>query len=242
MTRRSWVALTIVVLVAVGMWIVLRPATPSAAALQALQSDETVDVDDDRWLVFQPAGVDSQAGLVFYPGGLVPAEAYAPLARRVAEAGYLVVIPHMPLNLAVLDSSVANDVVREYDTIDNWAVGGHSLGGAMAASYASDANDVAGLVMVGAYPADSLDLRTAAIEVLVIYGTEDGLSSPDEMIASAAQYPPDAVFVVIEGGNHAQFGSYGDQRGDNPATLSSPNQLNQTAAAIVSFLEQLDDS
>ena len=44
--------------------------------------------------------------------------------------------------------------------------------------------------------------------------------------------------VEIEGGNHAQFGNYGPQKGDLPATISAEEQQARTVAAIEEFLEE----
>ena len=38
-------------------------------------------------------------------------------------------------------------------------------------------------------------------------------------------------------GNHAQFGSYGEQSGDGTATMSGSEQLKQTVDAIVNFVQ-----
>lgn len=233
--------LTIAVLAIVGLWIWLNPAAPSAVAEQALRTDERVFVTDNGWLTFEPADGTPEIGLVFYPGGLVPAEAYAPLARAVADEGFLVAVPHMPLNLAVFAPSAADEILAEHSEIDIWAVGGHSLGGAMAASYVFESSRVNSLVMVAAYPSQSVDLSTLDVEVLVIYATRDGLFTAEEVVASLESYPADADVVVIEGGNHAQFGSYGSQRGDRAASIPSSDQLSQTARAMVTFLADLQD-
>lgn len=241
MKRRTWVLAVLALVIGVGLLIVLSPATPTDMAEAALASDDSVVVSDDDWLLFEPVGATT-TGLVFYPGGLVPPAAYAPLARAIAEEGYVVVVPRMPLNLAVFAPSRAGDVLSEMDGIERWAVGGHSLGGAMAAQYVSETTGPAGLIMVAAYPSSRIDLTDRDVDVLVIYGSQDGLFTVDEVVASVAQYPDDAVFVEIVGGNHAQFGSYGEQRGDNPASIPSTAQLSQTADAMVTFLNALDDS
>jgi pimeloyl-ACP methyl ester carboxylesterase len=177
-------------------------------------------------------------GLVIYPGGRVDPRSYAPLARTIAEAGYLVVIPPMPLDLAVLAPDRASDVMAAYPEIEQWVLGGHSLGGAMAAKYAHDNPSlVSGLVLWAAYPADSDSLKGLAIPVLSIYGTEDmGL---DGIEAGRDLLPDETQWVVMEGGNHAQFGWYGDQRGDGEATISRIEQQERIADETLAFLEGL---
>jgi pimeloyl-ACP methyl ester carboxylesterase len=105
-------------------------------ALAALESDAGVLVETAPWLVFRPANQDPSIGLILYPGGRVDPRAYAPTARALAEEGYLVVIVPMPLNLAVLAPGRAAEVMAAFPGIKSWAIGGHSLGGAMAANFA----------------------------------------------------------------------------------------------------------
>lgn len=49
--------------------------------------------------------------------------------------GLLCVLPKMPFNLAILDSDATEGIAEQYPYIENWYIGGHSLGGAMAATY-----------------------------------------------------------------------------------------------------------
>ena len=127
---------------------ITNPLMPSAQA--ALQSDSSVFVEGvGNWLVFTPAQSTPQTGLVFYPGGRVDYRAYAPYARAVAVQGFMVVIVKMPLNLAVLRPAAADALISANPQVQSWAVGGHSLGGAMAANYAVDhLGQVRGLVLM----------------------------------------------------------------------------------------------
>ena len=129
------------------LWAQTTPA-PMAEPLAALESDAPVQVTTDRWLVFKPANEEPTAGLILYPGGRVDPRSYSPAARAVAGGGYLVVIAPMPLNLAVFASDAAGDVIAAYPDVSHWAIGGHSLGGAMAARFAySHPAEVQGLVL-----------------------------------------------------------------------------------------------
>ena len=218
------------------------PLSPTAEARAALTSDGSVTVTDDRWLTFAPASVTPTTGLILYPGGRVDPRAYAQLARALAARGTLVVIVPMPLNLAVLAPGRAAEVIEAYPEVGVWAVGGHSLGGAMAANFASrNAGTVDGLVLWAAYPASSDDLSAREdLAVLSIYATLDGLMTAVERIASEGRLPASTCWVAIEGGNHAQFGSYGAQRGDNPSTVSAGMQQTRIMEATASFLRGLD--
>jgi len=215
------------------------PAMPEALA--ALQSDDRVEVRvEGSWMTFVPRSGSPGAGFVFYPGGRVDARAYAPLAHEIAAQGFLVVIVRMPLNLAVFNPNAAEAVLATYPEVQGWVVGGHSLGGAMAASFArQNLSQVEGLILLASYPASSADLSATDLAVLSIYATQDGLASVDKIRAAQTLLPASTQWVAIEGGNHAQFGWYGEQPGDGVATLSRSEQHRQTLAAILKFLESV---
>jgi len=218
------------------------PYPPMPEALQALQSDADVVVQEEPWLVFQPSTPVSPTGLVLYPGGRVDPKAYAPLAHSIASQGYLTVIVPMPLNLAVLSPGKASHVMDSFPEIESWAIGGHSLGGAMAANFAiNHPNTVEGLLLLAAYPASSDDLSSSSLEVVSIYATLDGFASPAEIDASRSILPQDTLWVQIDGGNHSQFGWYGFQKGDNVATISREAQQNQVISSTMELLSSLQD-
>lgn len=181
-------------------------------------------------------------GLILYPGAGVEPAAYAPLADEIAEAGFFVTIQQAPLGLAILDSDMALVSIGAYPSIGTWAVGGHSLGGAMAARFAAESSQVDGLVLLAAYPEGGLDLGDSGLEVVSIYGDRDLLATPDDVLGAKPQLPDDTEFVLVEGGNHAQFGSYGGQPRDGEATISASDQRRNTSEAIEQFLSGLTAS
>lgn len=216
-------------------------SSPMPEALAALESDDLVTVETEPWLIFTPTANTPTTGFIFYPGGKVDHRSYAPQARAIAEAGYLVVIPEMPLNLAVFNANAAADIIAAFPDIENWAIGGHSLGGAMAAQFAyNNPEAVDGLVLWASFPAGSNDLSGLDIAVTSIYGSNDGVATPEQVLAGEPLLPPSTIWVEIEGGNHAQFGWYGPQEGDNPATISRKEQQAQTVAATVALLETIE--
>lgn len=243
--RRWWWVLPLVLMVGLagfGIW-AMTPHAPMAEASAALQSDDRVGVTTDPWLVFRPLGEGPAVGLIIYPGGRVDPRAYAPAARALAQEGYLIVIVPMPLNLAVVAPGRAADVIAAFPETDRWAVGGHSLGGAMAARFAfRNPAAVQGLVLWAAYPAAADDLSERALAVTSIYGTLDGLATEDEIAASSPLLPAGTRWVAIEGGNHAQFGWYGPQRGDGTATISREEQQAQIVDATRHILAALAES
>jgi hypothetical protein len=232
----------LIVLAAGGfvLWAMLIPE-PMPEALAALESDAEVVVDVGNPLLFRPVAEAQPCGLIFYPGGRVDVRAYAPALREIAAAGYLVAAPSMPLNLAVLAPNRASSIMAEQAGVERWVVGGHSLGGAMAATFVDrHPGAAAGLLLWAAYPAEGSGLAARDdLAVTSLYGTRDGLATVATVEASAARLPAATRFVAIEGGNHAQFGWYGDQRGDNPATIGRAEQQAQIVAESLRLLEQV---
>ena len=232
------VVLALMLAAGVFVWWALTPLGPDDEAVAALESDDTVEVTetDSSWL-FSPAGENPHLGLVLYPGGRVDPRSYAPLARELAERGYLVAITPMPLNLAVFDPDAAQAVIDEHPDIVTWTIGGHSLGGSMAARFANTNRDtIHGLALLAAYPTSSDDMSDAEFESVSIYGDRDGVLSADSFTETIPQMPAGTRFVEIEGGNHAQFGNYGPQPGDLEAAIPSEDQRWETVMAIGEML------
>jgi hypothetical protein len=250
MRRLNWkyilIGLLVIIILAAGGFVVWAstPLGPMDEARAALQSDSQVQVKSENgWEAFQPTGTQPTTGFIYYPGGRVAWESYAPYVHAIAAGGYLAVLIPMPLNLAVFGADRATDVIKAYPQIQQWAVGGHSLGGAMAARYANTHPDrVQGLVLYASYPDTSNDLSEQKIAVVSIFGTSDGVATPNKVEGAKALLPADALFVPIEGGDHSQFGWYGLQPGDNPATISRQEQQTQAVNATLDLLAKLGSS
>ncbi len=209
---------------------------PEAEA--AMRSDTSVQVSSDDWLSFSPVAESPSSGFIFYPGGRVQPEAYAPLARDLAEAGYLTVIAPMPLNLAILDVSAADRILAVHPEIQRWVIGGHSLGGTMAARYAhANPDTISGLALLAAYPEAHIDFSRRDLTVASIYAENDGLATVAEVEASFALLPDEALRVKIAGGNHAQFGWYGEQDGDKLALISRMQQHEQVLEVVLRLMD-----
>ena len=173
----------------------------------------------------------SDIALIFYPGGNVDPYAYEDLCNSLAENGIPVIVARMPMKLAIFGINRANGIIRDYPDVDHWYIGGHSLGGAMAAIWtAKHQDDVDGVIFLAAYSTKDLD-----VPVLSIYGTNDGVLNMKSYNKNLNRLS-DVDEYIIEGGNHCQFGSYGFQKGDNEATISHEEQIYKTVESIVSFM------
>ncbi|MBQ8563031.1 MAG: alpha/beta hydrolase [Firmicutes bacterium] len=214
-----------------------RVAATFAADHACMEGDETLvflPKDDEGNVKDCSGGAD--AGLIFYPGGKVEYTAYAPLMQQISEEGVLCILIKMPANLAVLDIRAAEGHREEFPEIEHWYVGGHSLGGSMAASYAAEhAHELEGLLLLAAY--STADLTASGLDVLTIYGSEDGVLNMSKYDEYRQNLPEETTTeLVIKGGNHAKFGDYGIQDGDGTGSISRLNQQRQTAEAFVEIL------
>lgn len=209
---------------------------PSQEAFGALRSDPAVTVSLDKFITFQPAKKKITTAFVFYPGARVDYRSYAVPLHKIAAEGYLVILLPVRLNLALLDVNAADRAIAAFPAIRHWAVGGHSLGGVAAATYAST-HDLDGLVLWASYPTND-SLKNSAIKVMSIYGSQD-ISGTEVFENSRDLLPADAKYVLIQGGNHAQFGNYGIQPGDKEATITRLDQQKQVVEATVQFLKEL---
>jgi alpha/beta hydrolase family protein len=233
--------LTVLVVAAAGLFIWSATSTYPAGdtAMAALQSSPTVSVTQDNWIVFNPA-TKPDTGLIFYPGGLVEPEAYAPVLRQLAEDGILVVITPMPLNLAIFNTNKANAVIQAYPEISNWVLAGHSLGGAAAGIYAENNPDkIDGLAIWDSYPPNSADLSDNDIAVISIHGTTNGMPNTENFDDKKYLVPADTTFAPIEGASHAQFGDYGPQTGDVVPVISMADQHQQVVELMLAFLDEV---
>ena len=201
-----------------------------ATAKKALRGNEWVQVDEkEDYYVFSKKsnGTDEAAkdgkGIIFYPGGKVEETAYAPLLLELAEEGYEVYLVKMPAKLAILGMNAAEDIIEKADYIEAWTMMGHSLGGAMAASFsAGHDEEIDQLVLLAAYSTE--DLSDKEIEVFSFYGSEDKVLNMESYEKYYGNLPEDVVEEVIEGGNHANYAHYGVQDGDGEATITREEQ------------------
>ncbi len=187
----------------------------------------------DDTIVYEPN--EYKAGFIFYPGGKVEYLAYEPLMQELASEGVLCVLIEMPFQLAVLDINAADGIQKLYPSVEHWYIGGHSLGGSMAASYLEkNLSDYKGLILLGSY--STADLSDDSLKVLSVYGSEDKVLNKEKYNENITNLPLDYEEVILEGGCHAYFGMYGKQSGDGNPTISHEEQIDMTVDAIVDFV------
>ena len=208
-------------------------------AIAAFSADRTVM---ERALaggetVFDPGG--AKVGFIFYPGGKVDENAYAPLMRTISSKGVLCVLCKMPFRLAVFDTHAADDVREALPEIEHWYIGGHSLGGAVASIEVNAHPDAyEGMVLLASFSND--DLSDESIRVLSIYGSEDRVLDREAFEQAKAKLPSDVTERIIAGGCHAGFGMYGAQDGDGTPAITSGEQIRVTADMIADWIGNVD--
>lgn len=204
----------------------INPGKPLPEMEDAITLDDDVTREEDwdqiSYLVEVPI-----ANIVIVPGGKVKAESYSYLAAELANAGYNVTTYKAVLNLSILTGGYPKRFLD--DSYDNYIIG-HSLGGITASSIASD-EDVSGVVLLGSY--SITDIRDT--NVLVLVGELDSvidMEAFEENESNLGEYTK----VVIEGGNHAQFGWYGKQNKDTDATITTQEQQDKIIEEILLFI------
>ena len=229
--RKKWlmageiVLLILAILAGVFFWYVSDYYRAEDVALEVMAQDSGITVQDDLTILSPTYPTDT--AIIFYPGAKVEAEAYLPLLDQIRQTGVTCILVHMPFRMAIFDADAAEEVIAQFPEFQHWYIAGHSMGGAMASKFAADhPGQVDGLILMGAYIyGDYPDEKT-----LTIYG------SLNQSVEDHIDYTEN--IVEIEGGNHAQFGNYGPQEGDPPATISAQEQQAQTVAAIEAFLAE----
>ena len=192
-----------------------------------------LEITDDM-IILRPD--EARTGFVFYPGGKVEYTAYVPMLYKLAQNGVVCIITEMPFNLAVMDINAADKAIERVADVKKWYIGGHSLGGSMAASYIEKNSDkFDGLVLLAAY--STADLTDNGIDVLSVYGTEDKVLNMAKYKEYYSNLPADTTEMIIEGGNHAQFGCYGQQDGDGLGIVSYTLQQDYTVEAILELMQ-----
>lgn len=196
-------------------------------------------IDLQMLYIFSPVNKKTDTGLIIYPGGKVDPKAYSTIAFMLAEKGIETIIVPMPFNFAIFGINRARKVIEGYSNIENWFIAGHSLGGVAASSFTEkNFKMIDGLILWASYPANSNDISNTNLPVLSIYGELDGLSTPDKIEKTKNLLPDSTIYYEIVGGNHAGFGDYGEQNGDNPADISLEDQHEKIVEVTSNFINE----
>lgn len=226
----------IVLLIAVGGIYVSDYYHADKIAMDALTYSKDISIQELEDGVTAYIPENRKAGLIFYPGGKVEALAYEPLMMTLAEHGILSILIEMPFHLAVLDMNAADGIQEYFPEVKHWYMGGHSLGGSMAASYvAKNTADFDGLILLASY--STADLSNSNLKVISIYGSEDKVLNAEKYGTYKSNLPANLTEYVIEGGCHAYFGVYGKQDGDGTATISNWEQIEITVEKITESIK-----
>lgn len=213
-----------------------------------LQSNVSVTVlNNEESLQFLPKS-PGNTGLIFVSGSGVAARAYAPLLRPVADAGYSIFIIKLPYRFAPLESHKLDAIARirntikEHTEISQWVLSGHSLGAVLACRVARDQPEsLSALVLVGTTHPKRDDLASLKLPVTKIYASNDGVAPGKKVHANSHLLPRHTRWIMIEGGNHSQFGHYGHQLLDGTAAITREHQQNITRSAILDSLNTFGD-
>ncbi|MFC7785356.1 MULTISPECIES: alpha/beta fold hydrolase [unclassified Rossellomorea] len=211
---------------------------PSQTLYTLINKDE-INYEKD-WIIFNPTE-NNHVGIVVYPGAKVEPEAYSYYGKQLAEKGYLVAIPNVNLNFSLFDTNKMQEIMDSHTSVQNWIVGGHSLGGVSASTFAYDhPSEIDGVILLGSYPSETTDFSNKNIPMLSIYAEKDGLSTIDKITETRHLLSTEAAMYEIKGGNHSQFGIYGKQKGDNQASISVKQQQDSMVKATINWLEKND--
>lgn len=217
------IVVSVLVVIVVGSGILIQTSRYSATAEAQKQSQIATTTNEYD---LYTNGSKSATSIIFYPGAFVASTSYSNWASQLAAAGINVYVLHIPLDLAVLAPNAANTILKAHPD-EKFILAGHSLGGVMASRFAKEhANKVAGVIFLASYPDKKGSLADETFPVLSITASNDGVLNWDKYNETKQYLPKDTTYVEIKGGNHAGFGTYGDQKGDDTATI--PNAIQQT--------------
>ncbi len=240
--RRVWATIGTIVLVVLAGWSAIAYRADGSARA-AIAGDDLVQVTrgDGHWK-FAPRGVATSParGLLFFAGALVDPIAYAPMARDVATAGYPVLLVELP-NRGAFGAADGPEVIdraraamASVPEASGWVVAGHSKGAVVAARMLhEDASGIVALVLVGTTHPRDFSLAASDVPMTKIVGDKDCIADLAKSERRRPLLPATTRWIVIEGGNHSQFGNYGFQPGDCRAGVDPERQRALTTEAIV---------
>lgn len=244
---RSWIRLAFITwAIFVMSWLANSVRTSGVDESTLLSDSSALVQQDSTSLSFLPSDTKSHTALVFFCGSGIAADAYAPLLRPIAESGIAVFIIKLPYRFAPFESHKeaalvrARTMISTHSKVKNWAIAGHSLGGALATRMArTDSANLSALILIATTHPKNDDLSFLRIPVTKIYGSRDSIAPKEQIIRNSALLPSQTKWVEIVGGNHSQFGRYGRQLFDGTPGISREQQEESTRTAILQTLADL---
>ena len=231
MNKKIKIAIVIILLLIVGFAIFYISDYYHAekVAVDSLNGTDNVSViKTSNGMLLDGPGNDT--ALIFYPGAKIEYTSYAPLLMNLSSQGIDCYLVEMPFNLAFLGQNSADEII-DSGNYSHYFISGHSLGGAMAASYVNGTNKTDGLILFAAYSTSEIEKP-----VLSIYGSEDKVLNMDKYNESKGFIDENLTEVEISGANHAQFAYYGNQSGDGVAKISAESQQEECVGEIIDFI------
>lgn len=239
--KKGLIIVATILLVAFAVFFVWSQFTYKASEIMSSYVDLNDIQQENDWLVFTPTE-QTKTGVIIYPGAKVEPEAYSYYAQQLAESGYTIIIPNMNFNFAIFDINEAESIMKQFTDIEQWVIGGHSLGGVAAASFAYDhLSSISGLILLASYPSDANDFSHTDLPILSLYAQYDQLTTVETINETKQLLSSEATLSEVTGGNHAQFGMYGKQDGDGEATISVKEQQQFIAKETIHWLEECID-
>lgn len=209
------------------------------------------------YAVYYSGNAAPDHAFLMVPGGMVDPHVYVCWINRLVrnDPSVAVVLLKYPSNLPITNISKVLKVANDLDEFSHWAIGGHSLGGVVAASVVhKDTGFFDGLVLMASWSRAASDLSNWGSTVLSVYASEDQLATEEEVFNSGQFLPPgitisspeelaalsaQTAYYQIVGGNHAGFGCYGPQKGDGKAFIDVDEQQEQLIMMIQSYFDAL---
>ena len=235
--KKLWIIVLVVAcLTCVGYVYVNTYYCANTVAEDAMVSDSMVRVDDQEdWIAFVPEKYEM--GIILYPGAKVESEAYAPLCKRYAQAGVLSAVAKVPFHIAFFAQNIADEIKSAY-VCKNWYIGGHSLGGVVAGNYFKEHQDgLEGLVLLASYT--TADFSGTDAKMIYVEASNDLVLNKKSYEKNMKNASNESYAITIQGGNHAQFGSYGKQKGDGDATISPQKQWDTCVEETVKLMGEV---
>lgn len=199
-------------------------------------SDKVKVTSEINYYLFD--NVDNEdTAIIFYGGAKVEEKSYAPMLNKIAQEGVDVCLVKMPLRFALFSPNKADSVYKKAELsekYENIYLMGHSLGGVcVAMDLIQTEYEYKGIIMLASYSNKKVDDKYKALS---IYGSEDTVMNRKEYEKNKTNFPSGYDVKVIEGGNHANYGYYGEQKADSKATISREEQIDLTVSYVTEFI------